>query len=240
MTDREVDPGQAAVELLAEEHLGVGRRRRELLEQVVEQVVDLLLVGGGGRLGHGHGAETVPPIAGRPGVIRRSAPGSVEDGAEPHALRRPRRCSSGMLARIRATSARCTASCAPLVAGPQVGQHAHDDQPWGGRLEVALVPRQPPAGHRVEAAPRAARGRARSPVNGSTKASASSASRTRKCIGMPMPTTRDAGPPADLDHHRGQQDRQPAGGAQHDVEERVARVVVVARRRRRSRARRNR
>ena len=40
----EVHPGQAPVELLAEEHLGVGLVRRERREQVVDQVDDALLL----------------------------------------------------------------------------------------------------------------------------------------------------------------------------------------------------
>ena len=147
--------------------------------------------------------------------------------------------SSGTRQRRPATSASADRVAAPPVAGPQVGQHAHDDRRWparvrgGGRPTPAArwaIARTAPArrlgsqrraGERVDEAP-----------------SGPSASPTRKCIGIPMPTHADAGPSADLDHHRGQQDREPAPAGQHDVEERVARVVVVAGRRRRTRRRR--
>ena len=64
-------------------------------------------------------------------------------------------------------------------------------------------------------------------MNGSTKASVSVAERTRKCSGIPMPTAPTPTPRRDLDHDGGQQDRQAAPALDDDVEERVARVVVL-------------
>ena len=54
---REVHPGEAAVELLAEERDRIGRRRRELLQELVEQGIDPCFVGGRRGVGHGHAQE---------------------------------------------------------------------------------------------------------------------------------------------------------------------------------------
>ena len=66
-----------------------------------------------------------------------------------------------------------------------------------------------------------------SPVNGSAKQSVSRPERTTKCIGIPMPTTGHLGSAADLHHDGGQQDRKSGSAGEHEVEEGVARVVVV-------------
>ena len=58
----EVHPGEAPVVLLAEEHLRVGRRRRERRQQLVDELGDALLVRGqvGAGVGHRHGANGTP------------------------------------------------------------------------------------------------------------------------------------------------------------------------------------
>ena len=54
----EVHPGQAEVELAAEEGDRVGLLRRQLLEELLAQGEDGLLVGaGGGGVERGHGAD---------------------------------------------------------------------------------------------------------------------------------------------------------------------------------------
>src|SRR5690606_23127540 len=55
----EVDPRQPQVVLGAEELAGARRGRRVRLEQLVDEVVDALLVGGAGCLDHGHGPNVL-------------------------------------------------------------------------------------------------------------------------------------------------------------------------------------
>ena len=74
------------------------------------------------------------------------------------------------------------------------------------------------------------RGRSASPVTGSTNASGSSGAAHEEVHRHADADDRDADPPADLDHHRGQQDRQAPPVGDDEVEQRVPRVVVLPRR----------
>ena len=146
-----------------------------------------------GCLGHGHAPKRTVRLARRTSFAAALTPLvrlQLRTPPQPDGRAAPRRAARGCSARIRATSARLQGVVAPLVAGPQVGQHAHDDQARaavGSRWSV--VPRQRDRRSSPRSDRRAPWRSSGSPVNGSAKASASAALRTRKCIGMPMPTT---------------------------------------------------
>src|SRR5690606_32310056 len=99
---REVDPRQAAVELLAQEDLRLGRPGRTLLEQLLDELDDALLVGGQGGFGHGHRVSRYPrcrkPVTSWTRRVQlKTAPRRTATGAS--------WTSSGISARRRATSA---------------------------------------------------------------------------------------------------------------------------------------
>ena len=210
---REVDPGEAAVELLAEERRRIGLRRRELARA-------------GRRRGRSTRCSSV--VAGDSvTVMARTLPaGSV---ACPHPPRRPAGQLKTAPRRTASPAARCRSSG---IAAP----HPGDQRQRAGRRGAA---RSWPAGWsasaRRSAAAASGRGGGRptaagrrpcaskrrraprrssaSPVNGSTKASSSSAAADEEVHRHPDADDGHAGPPADLDHHRGQQDRQAAARA---------------------------
>jgi hypothetical protein len=67
----EVHPRETAVELLAEEHLGIGGGGREGGEEVVDEFGDAALIGaqlGGRGIDHGHARNVVGDVAAPPTV----------------------------------------------------------------------------------------------------------------------------------------------------------------------------